>query len=290
MRFSRACVHKKTARFLFVFFLAAATNSFPQENILRLATEQQMVKAGRAVFERHCIGCHGTSAEGNGPAAAMLSPKPRNLVSGAFKFRTTPLGTLPTLNDLVRTINQGIPNSSMPSFRLVSETQKLALAMYIQSLRPDWKKTEGRPVNLPPVPEKLFANQASHLEAARRGQKIFTEACLTCHGEKGLGDGPGAEGLTDAENQPIRPANLSLRTVKSGPTARDLFRDIWTGLDGTPMPSFEGVYTQEQVWDLVAYIFYLRGNHAGIYSFTDLNESAITPAKAKNKTNLESGK
>ncbi len=274
---------------LFLSTIVVPNGARAQESILKLVTDQQLIRAGRDAYLRHCMGCHGVNADGNGAGAEMLDPKPRNLVSGAFKFRSTPLGTLPTLQDLVRTINYGIPNSAMPNFRLLPENQKLALALYIQSLRPDWKKNEGRPVNLPPVPEKLFDSKINHLEAALRGKKLFEEACLTCHGEKGLGDGPGSVGLTDADNQPIKPANLSLRTVKSGATARDLYRDIWTGLDGTPMPAFEGVYSEVQVWDIVAFVFYLRGNKANFYDFENLNDSVVASLKTKAKAESTTG-
>ena len=47
--------------------------------------------------------------------------------------------------------------------------------------------------------------------------------------------------------------------------ARDIYRAISTGLDGTPMPGFDGVYDENGRWDLTAYVFYLRGKAAGVY-------------------------
>lgn len=34
--------------------------------------------AGKAKYETLCVGCHGVSGKGDGPAAAALNPKPRN--------------------------------------------------------------------------------------------------------------------------------------------------------------------------------------------------------------------
>lgn len=34
--------------------------------------------AGKAKYETLCVGCHGISGKGDGPAAAALNPKPRN--------------------------------------------------------------------------------------------------------------------------------------------------------------------------------------------------------------------
>jgi len=38
-----------------------------------------IVSAGRALFEQHCMLCHGTTGKGDGPAAASLPHAPANL-------------------------------------------------------------------------------------------------------------------------------------------------------------------------------------------------------------------
>ena len=267
--------------------VALTANANPNANaqMSQFMTEQQLVQSGKESFVRNCTGCHGMEGKGDGPAAAMLNPKPRNLVEGAFKFRTTPLGSLPTTDDLIRTIDQGIPGSSMPSFRLVNQQEKLALALFVKSLRADWKKMEDQPLPIPAqAPREIFASKATLLASAAAGQKLFQEACMTCHGIKGLGDGDGAVGLTDADGRPIKPANLTALRVKSGRTARAVFKDIATGLDGTPMPSFWGTYNEKQIWDLTAYIFFLRGQTAGIYDPSlELASFATTPTTGAKK-------
>ncbi len=39
---------------------------------------------GKASFEQICASCHGTSGKGDGPAAAALSPKPRDLTDKSY--------------------------------------------------------------------------------------------------------------------------------------------------------------------------------------------------------------
>jgi mono/diheme cytochrome c family protein len=39
-----------------------------------------------------------------------------------------------------------------------------------------------------------------------------------------------------------------------------MFRDLVTGLDGTPMPSFASAMTTDQRWDVVHYLRTLSGH------------------------------
>lgn len=230
-----------------------------------------MISTGREAFLRRCSGCHGEKADGNGPAALMLDPRPRNLLTGSFKFRSTPAGVLPTVADLMRTIDQGIPGTSMPSFRDVGNQEKLALVAYVRSLRPEFLETRAEQVSLAfnPPPKESFATKAGLLAAAARGKAAYAKNCRMCHGDEGRGDGPSVDGMVDSEDRPIKPADLSRRTFKSGSTARDIFRAITVGLEGAPMPGYADTIKEAERWDLTAYVFYLRGRKAGIYNERD---------------------
>ena len=39
-------------------------------------------KAGKIKYEANCVGCHGASGKGDGPAAAALNPKPQDHTNG----------------------------------------------------------------------------------------------------------------------------------------------------------------------------------------------------------------
>jgi len=79
--------------------------------------------------------------------------------------------------------------------------------------------------------------------------------CFKCHGQEGRADGPSASTLTDDNNQPIKPYNFATGTgFKCGTTNEDLYRIFYTGLDGTPMPSFADVIKPDEAWDLVHYL------------------------------------
>ena len=40
------------------------------------------VKAGKSKYDANCVGCHGTSGKGDGPAAKALNPKPQDHTDG----------------------------------------------------------------------------------------------------------------------------------------------------------------------------------------------------------------
>ena len=84
-----------------------------------------------------------------------------------------------------------------------------------------------------------------------RGAKVYAANCAICHGETGLGDGPGARGLNP------RPANLAW--LSRMPMSRwDPFM-YWTvseggGQFGTAMPSFKSSLSETDRWAVIAYI------------------------------------
>ena len=63
--------------------------------------------AGKATFDTNCMSCHGPSGKGDGPLAAALNPKPRDLTSGDFKFDTDKDGKPGTDADIKSVIKQG---------------------------------------------------------------------------------------------------------------------------------------------------------------------------------------
>lgn len=259
---------KMRSVFLLVIF---SQIGLADRSMVQMMMDQQMIQAGRISYEKHCSGCHGLDAKGAGAASSMLNPRPRNLVEGNYKWRSTPSGTLPTVQDLLRTLEVGVIGASMPSFKELSSSEKLSLVAYLRSLRPEFAETLSKQVSVPlsAPPADIFSTKAGLLEAAKKGKAHYQQACVLCHGAEGRGDGPSAETLTDSDDQPIRPANLNKPYVKGGRTAKDLFRSITTGLDGAPMPGFGDLFNEKQRWELVAYIFYLRGMEAGIYTEKD---------------------
>ncbi len=115
-----------------------AIKSILNENSL---THKTALETGKIVYVTKCMTCHGATGAGDGPTADKVSPKPRNFMSGEFKFTSGPPGSLPTDQDLFKVITEGSIGTAMPSWAALSERERWAVIEYIKSLAPErWKK------------------------------------------------------------------------------------------------------------------------------------------------------
>jgi mono/diheme cytochrome c family protein len=88
------------------------------------------------------------------------------------------------------------------------------------------------------------------LESIERGKNHFHRSCVNCHGENAEGDGPAGSVLTP------KPANL--RRMAGAHSDGDF---AWKIVNGRgPMPAWENILSENQIWDLVNYIQSLSGS------------------------------
>jgi cbb3-type cytochrome c oxidase subunit III len=92
------------------------------------------------------------------------------------------------------------------------------------------------------------------------GKKLFLTYCFLCHGTEGRGDGFAAKNLQ------VRPRNLTNDAYMSTRTDEQLFEAISAGgaaFHGSiAMPYWRESLTEQQIWDLVAYVRILHRNPA----------------------------
>jgi copper transport protein len=83
--------------------------------------------------------------------------------------------------------------------------------------------------------------------AVSRGQELFSQNCVVCHGPGAKGDGPAAASMT------IKPADL---TAGHSLMHSDEDYQYWieNGIAGTEMPGFAGKLDPEQIRDVVTYV------------------------------------
>jgi mono/diheme cytochrome c family protein len=82
------------------------------------------------------------------------------------------------------------------------------------------------------------------------GKRLHETSCASCHGPRGLGNGPAAQGL----NPP--PPNIA--ATAQIPMATDSYL-YWTIAEGgthlkTAMPPFKSVREPTQIWEIILYL------------------------------------
>ncbi|MCA9077325.1 MAG: cytochrome c [Planctomycetaceae bacterium] len=93
-----------------------------------------VISHGRKLYAEHCQHCHGVTGDGNGPTAKYLNPRPRDYRLGKFKFTSTGSSVKVTRNDLSQIVENGIPGTYMPSFKLLTEEENHAIVEYVRWL------------------------------------------------------------------------------------------------------------------------------------------------------------
>lgn len=85
-----------------------------------------------------------------------------------------------------------------------------------------------------------------------RGETIYRQQCVSCHGLAGGGDGPAAVGMSPA------PAVLSDHEFFRDASPLDFYRRVTIGVAGTAMPSYEMALSLEDRWAVALYASTLR--------------------------------
>ena len=91
------------------------------------SASQPDIEQGQAIYQKHCVECHGTGGRGDGPRAALLAPRPGNLVSAATSTKTD--------EELLEIIERGVARTAMRGWEkeLTSEERRNVLA-FVRSL------------------------------------------------------------------------------------------------------------------------------------------------------------
>lgn len=87
-----------------------------------------MLEHGKALFEEHCVACHGPTGHGDGPAAEGISPPPRDFT------RSEDWKNGYRLTEIYKSLSEGITDSAMTAYDHLSAADRMALDHYVQSL------------------------------------------------------------------------------------------------------------------------------------------------------------
>jgi len=277
---------------------------------------------GRDVYTRQCAGCHGTTGDGRGPAAVHLNPPPRDYRNGVFKFASTPRGSKPRRDDLRRIVIYGAKGTSMPAFRFLPEEEREAVIDYVQTLSARGELeinlireatdelTEEEDFDPATVAEfvtdidaswaradeelvrPLTVNPAKTPETVRDGAVAFAEMyCVKCHNRDAAGSKSADVGV-DTWGRTAYPANLAMGMLHGGRRPEDIYRRIYSGINGTPMPASKDPNSatgetaeerSERIWHLVHFITEVIENNgipeAEQAAIDEILQKAVAPAE-----------
>lgn len=233
---------------------------------------QELFKRGEILYQKQCSVCHGTKGLGDGKASYLLYPKPRDFVTDKFRLIST-TNQKATDDNIFEVIGRGMAGSSMPPWEHLSEQDRWALVYYIRYLSEvdNYKKSvdsQGDIINEKMPLDSLNIMLREHVssdkiikipdepkitqEALSRGQELFKVSCAGCHGIQGRGDGQ--QNMVDSKGLPTKPRDLTAGVFKGDSSSEELYYRMIAGMPGSPMPSYNEVFTQEQIWDLIHFV------------------------------------
>ncbi|HSN34411.1 MAG TPA: c-type cytochrome, partial [Ideonella sp.] len=221
--------------------------------------EAGRMRRGEKVYFAECVDCHGARGDGAGFLAEGFDVKPRDFRQGTYLFRSTAWGELPTMDDVERTVRDGVPGTTMPAWGQFLTPEEIGdVARYLVVFSPAfvdaWRARRlPAPFVVPTAPANLTTLATHGADVGKRLQ------CAQCHGADGKGHGPSAAALHDDAGQPAPPADLTYRwSFKNGDRPEDVYRTIVAGFNGTPMPSYAAALPDVgERWALVAWVLSL---------------------------------
>jgi len=272
---------------------AASDGVAPIARVDKPGYDRLTLQLGHQVYTKQWAGCHGTTGDGKGPAGAFLNPPPRDYRNGVFKFTSTPRGSKPRREDLRRILKYGAKGTSMPAFRFLPDEEAEAVldyvqvlaargqleidlireatdeldegddfdpetvAEYVQGISDSWDRAEGELIR------PLTVDPPRTADTIHQGAVAFAEfSCVKCHGPNARGS-KSADVGQDIWGRTAYPANLAMGMLHGGRRPVDIYRRIYSGINGTPMPSSKDPNTaigetpeqrSDRIWHLVHFI------------------------------------
>jgi mono/diheme cytochrome c family protein len=217
--------------------------------------ESASFERGKELFLTTCAHCHGLAGDGTGWDGAYLNPTPADLRTLAGVIMQPNAEGLHLI-----TVTFGIKNTAMPVWGefLPVEQRWDALKFVIESFE------VGRPANASVLGSGNIAANfitlsqdnwlgEAHVISATHGADLYGTYCTTCHGDGGLGQGPGTVGNASGSPAPF-PKNMELSYV--------LWR-LWDGVPQTVMYPFSWLLSEDDLWDIATYAQSLTSTTSG---------------------------
>ncbi|MBX9634461.1 MAG: c-type cytochrome, partial [Magnetospirillum sp.] len=226
---------------------------------------------GRAIFAKTCSVCHGERGDGASWAKGSLNPSPFDFTSAKAKELSR--------RHMINTVTYGSPKTAMMGFS--TQLNREDISAVVDYVRDTFVFPQGSPENENAPGDNLsYGNRmlnskghaghggGKHAEHgmsgpidmseplpnglagdAAAGKQFFNNNCFTCHGKEGKGDGPRAYFI-----QP-KPANLTSDDSRSSLNRPHLFKSISMGSNGSEMPAWSKVLSDQEIANVAEYVF-----------------------------------
>jgi cbb3-type cytochrome c oxidase subunit II len=216
-----------------------------------LPNDAANLDAGKRIWTRECMVCHGDAATGMGPYRAGVEPVPPDFSQHA--------DYVPYVDaDYFWRISEGVPWTAMPTWKLqYSETQRWQLVHYIRSMFTQTEKqppqpAKGKDFDFTTIIKQMRAPVTVSFEA---GKAQFLALCVTCHGPAGDGTGPDGAYL-DPKPADLRklPSQVNAGQFSAGTVEGGLLARINSGVQITAMPAWSEFLMEADRWNDVSFV------------------------------------
>lgn len=174
------------------------------------------------------------------------------------------------------------PRSLMPRFEYLGPDEIMHLTAYVQSLgaknadarvaaQDKWgiealvAFSNGPDANIvwlhsrvPPSWRAMPTESPVTRASVMRGEKVYQDYCIGCHGPVGDGNGPAAQYLKPT---PVNFTTLRRHLVDDKYIGGILYYQIMNGITGSAMPYFKKDLESAKIWDVSNFIEYSFINH-----------------------------
>jgi mono/diheme cytochrome c family protein len=300
--------------FAFWFLTACNETGFKSEKVFlgKQTVPVATLNLGRQVYIEYCMGCHGMSGEGNGPAAIGSVPPPRNFTQGLYKFGLVKDGGLPTDEDFKRIIQHGLNGTGMLKWD-ISDDQTYAVTQYIKTFAPQvWEnKDQQAGVKIDFISDPFGLARKSF--AIEHGKEVYhlVANCQSCHRAYLTQDelnslsmklnktaapefDPSMYELKIQESEyylyqykdrkvKFMPPDFTWNEVRSASDEKGIAERLCAGVTGSGMPAWCGVVSNEDVWALAYYVKSLFDLKNNFKKREELMSKLVAPIQARTK-------